>query len=124
MKGRLLDLKRHHAPHFQAVLQITTDCGNQFVAHNEKSVCVVGRNTSIIQEREFLVKSSAVIISVHSQQVSFAKDLDKYPVFPAHSVLKQGKLNCSLLAHTAGVSAEMKADCTLMSLKRSFSHLY
>lgn len=79
------------APCFQVVLQMTGDCGNQFVAHDEKAACVVGRNTSIIQEREFLVESSAVIISVHSQRVSFAKDLDKYSVFPAHSVLKRGK---------------------------------
>lgn len=104
MKGRRLDLKRHHAPSFQAVLQMTTDCGNKFIVHNEKSIlCVMGRNTSIIQEREFLVKSSGVIISVHSQQVSFAKDLDKYSVLPAHSALKQGKLNFSILAHTTGI---------------------
>lgn len=69
------------------------------------------------------MKSSAVIISVHSLQVSFARHLDKYSVFPAHSVSKQGKLHCSLLAHTTGLWAEMKADCTLTSLKRSLNHL-
>lgn len=90
----------------------------------KSSLHAVGRETSTTQEREFLTKSSAVIIRVHSQQVPLARDLDKYSVFPAHSVLKRGKLNCSLLAHTTGVCAEMKADCTLASLKRSLNHLY
>lgn len=40
MKGTFLDLKRHHAPRFLVVLQMTTDCGNQFVAHNEKAAYV------------------------------------------------------------------------------------
>jgi len=103
LKGRLLDLKRCHASPCQAVQQTTTDCASQFIVYNEKAANVWWGETKASSRRENLVSSSAVIISVHSQQLSFAKDLGKYSLLRGHTVLKQGKLNCSLLAHTTGI---------------------